>query len=291
MKYIYIRQNGALGASIPYPSPAHPAATVATSGCGVASSLMALMNLTTYKVSLKSWTKALLNAGCRDNEGTNMDAVCRFMRQKYGIAYTKTTNLVKLEQCLKKGYGAIANVGAKGYFSSEGHFVYVASINTKGYLIILDPYYYADKYTSTVNGIDRSKYFKYSASTHELFCKPAVLSADRAGYYYLLKPTKRIKKAPKKVAASYTDGTYRLLYDMVVRSGAGTSFRPKKVKDLTADGRKHATSADPNAEAILREGTKADAEIIKKGNEYWMHIPSGYVCLKKGKKVYAKKVK
>jgi len=54
MSYVYIQQNGTLGASIPYPSPAHPSATVATSGCGVCASLMALMNLTTYKVSLKT---------------------------------------------------------------------------------------------------------------------------------------------------------------------------------------------------------------------------------------------
>ncbi len=286
MSYVYIQQNGTLGASIPYPSPAHPSATVATSGCGVCASLMALMNLTKYKVSLKNWTKALRDAGCRANEGTDMDAVCAYMKKKYGIAYTKTTDIDKLVAWMKKGYGAIANVGAKGYFSSDGHFVYVAGIEKNGKLIILDPYYYSDKWTSTVNGINRSKYFTYSASRHELYCKPSVLAADRAGWFYLLKPTKQKKPA---ATVKYTDGRYVLSYDMIVRTGPGTDYAAKKVKDLTADGKKHATSKNANAQAVLKTGTKVDAVIVKRNGEYWMKIPSGYVCLQKGKKVYAKK--
>ena len=286
MSYVYIQQNGTLGASIPYPSPTHPSATVATSGCGVCASLMALMNLTKYKVSLKNWTKALRDAGCRANEGTDMDAVCAYMKKKYGIAYTKTTDIDKLVAWMKKGYGAIANVGAKGYFSSDGHFVYVAGIEKNGKLIILDPYYYSDKWTSTVNGINRSKYFTYSASRHELYCKPSVLAADRAGWFYLLKPTKQKKPA---ATVKYTDGRYVLSYDMIVRTGPGTDYAAKKVKDLTADGKKHATSKNANAQAVLKTGTKVDAVIVKRNGEYWMKIPSGYVCLQKGKKVYAKK--
>ncbi len=286
MSYVYIQQNGTLGASIPYPSPAHPSATVATSGCGVCASLMALMNLTKYKVSLKNWTKALRDAGCRANEGTDMDAVCAYMKKKYGIAFTKTTDIDKLVAWMKKGYGAIANVGAKGYFSSDGHFVYVAGIEKNGKLIILDPYYYSDKWTSTVNGINRSKYFTYSASRHELYCKPSVLAADRAGWFYLLKPTKQKKPA---ATVKYTDGRYVLSYDMIVRTGPGTDYAAKKVKDLTADGKKHATSKNANAQAVLKTGTKVDAVIVKRNGEYWMKIPSGYVCLQKGKKVYAKK--
>lgn len=285
MSYVYIQQNSSLGASIPYPSPAHPSATVATSGCGVCTSLMALMNLTRYKVSLKNWTNALIKAGCRANEGTDMNAVCDYMKKKYGIAYAKTTDINKVVAWLKKGFGVIANVGAKGYFSSSGHFVYVAGIKN-GKLIVLDPYYYADKWTSTVNGIKRKKYFTYSSSKHELYCKADVLEADRAGYYYLLKPTKKVKVSQ----TGYTAGKYKLLYDMVVRTGAGTNYKPKKVKDLTADGKKHATSSKANAKAVLKTGTKVDASIVKNGSEYWLKIPSGYVCLKKGNKVYAQKV-
>ena len=287
MSYVYIQQNSSLGASIPYPSPAHPSATVATSGCGVCASLMALMNLTKYKVSLKNWTKALRNAGCRANEGTDMEAVCAYMKQKYGIAYAKTTDIDKVVSWLKRGYGVIANVGGKGYFSSAGHFVYVAGIQKNGKLIVLDPYYYATKWTSTVNGINRAKHFTYSASKHEVICSPSVLAADRAGWFYLLKPTKKAKPA---VTVKYTDGRYKLQYDMVVRSGPGTDYAQKKVKNLTADGKRHATSKNPNAGAVLKKGTKADATVVKRNGEYWLKIPSGYVCLQRGSKVYAVKV-
>ena len=285
MSYTYIQQNSALGASIPYPSPSHPSATVATSGCGVCASLMALMNLTKYKVSLRNWTKALINAGCRANEGTDMDAVCAYMKKKYAINYSKTSDLKKLTAWLKKGYGAIANVGAKGYFSSAGHFVYVAGINKKGKVIVLDPYYYSDKWTTTVNGINRKKYFQFSTATHETLCLPDILEKDRAGWFYLLKPSKKIKKQPPE----YTNGKYQLLYDMAVRTGPGTNYRQKKVSELTADGKKHATSKKPNAKAVLKTGTRVDATIVKSGSDYWLKIPSGYVCLRKGKKVYAKK--
>ena len=285
MSYVYIQQNSTLGASIPYPSPAHPSATIATSGCGVCTSLMALMNLTSYKVSLKNWTKALLQADCRDNEGTNMNAVCAYMKKKYAFEYSKTTDLKKVIAFLKKGGGVIANVGAKGYFSSAGHFVYVAGINKNGKAIVLDPYYYADKWRSTVNGIDRKKYFTYSASNHTVSCAPEILQKDRVGWFYLLTPTKK-KKQP---ASDYTDGRYTLLYDMAVRTGPGTNYAQKKVKDLTPDGRKHATSKNADAKAVLKTGTKVDATVVKKSKEYWLKIPSGYVCLEKGGKVYAKK--
>ena len=288
MSYVYFQQNSTLGASIPYPSPAHPSATVATSGCGVCASLMALMNLTTYKVSLKNWTQQLRDAGCRDNEGTDMEAVCEYMKKKYGIAYAKTTSTDKVVDWVKKGYGVIANVGGEGYFSSEGHFVYVAGIEKNGKLIVLDPYYYADKWTSTVNGIDRSRYFTYSASKHEVYCKPSVLGADRAGWFYLLKPTK--KKKGSSSSPKYEDGRYVLLYDMNVRTGPGTDYAIKKVKDLTADGKAHATSKNKNAQAVLKTGTRVDATIIARNGEYWMKIPSGFVCLQKGSKVYAKLV-
>ena len=249
---------------------------------------MALENLTTYKYSLKKWTAILIKAGCRANDGTDMQKVCALLNKKYGIEYRLSTSLSQAEKCLKSGGGVIANVGGKGYFSSEGHFVYAAKLNSDGTVTVLDPYYYDGKYTSKVNGINRKKYFKYNKSTHALVCKPAVLEADRRGYYYLLKPTKKIKNQNK---LKYTDGVYKLLYNMKVRSGAGTNYKVKKVKNLTKDGKAHATSSNPNADAVLIEGTRVSAKIIYKNKEYWMKTPSGYICLQKGGKVYAKKVK
>ena len=288
MAYTYIQQNTALGESIPYPSPAHPDATVATSGCGVCASLMALENLTKYKYSLKKWTNILIKARCRGNDGTDMQKVCALLNKKYGMEYRLSTSLSDVEKCLKNGGGVIANVGGKGYFSSEGHFVYVARLNNNGTVCVLDPYYYDGKYKQTVNGINRAKYFKYNKKTHELTCKPSVLAADRRGYFYLLKATKKKKDQAK---LKYENGVYELLYNMNVRTGAGTKYKIKKVKNLTKDGKAHTTSGNPNADAILRKGTRVTAKIIYKNKEYWMKIPSGYVCLERNGKVFGKKVR
>lgn len=80
----------------------------------------------------------------------------------------------------------------------------------------------------------------------------------------------------------YTKGLYECNYNMYVRTGAGINFPPKKVKDLTKDGQKHATSKNPEADAIYKKGTRFDVlEIQINGNEIWGKGYSGWVCLKK----------
>ncbi|MBO7611028.1 MAG: hypothetical protein J6T23_02330 [Elusimicrobia bacterium] len=74
---------------------------------------------------------------------------------------------------------------------------------------------------------------------------------------------------------------YRTLYNMNVRSGAGDNHHIKKVKELTADGRKNALFTGDDDYAIYKKGTVFTAlEIIN--NEYgkWAKTPSGYVCIK-----------
>lgn len=89
---------------------------------------------------------------------------------------------------------------------------------------------------------------------------------------------------------AYTKGTYVTLDDMNVRTGAGTNYAQKKVKDLTADGKKNATSTNLNDKAAYKKGTRFTAlEIINK-NGVWARTPSGYVCIKgTSGKVYCEK--
>lgn len=86
---------------------------------------------------------------------------------------------------------------------------------------------------------------------------------------------------------------YETLGDMYVRYGAGTNYGVKKVKDLTEDGKKHATSTDPNAHAVYRKGTKFTCyELVDLGKGIWARTPSGYVCvIGKSGTVYCKEVK
>lgn len=76
--------------------------------------------------------------------------------------------------------------------------------------------------------------------------------------------------------------TYRLTADMRVRTGPGTNYRQKKRTELTADGKRHALAG---TYACLKTGTKVDALEIR-GN--WMRIPSGWICIRQGSKVYVK---
>lgn len=90
---------------------------------------------------------------------------------------------------------------------------------------------------------------------------------------------------------AYKAGDYKTLTEMNVRTGAGTNYRIKKVKELTPDGKKHATSKNPNANAVYKKGTIFTAlKIEKKGNDYWAKTPSGYICIQQGKNKYCKKV-
>lgn len=192
MAMVYIQQNGTLGKSIPYTNKTHPTSTIATSGCGCCSSLMVLLNCTSYSMTLEKWAKILMNKGAREYDGTDMLVVGKIMKNDYGFEYEHTTDLAKLKAHIKAGYKAVAHVGGKGYFSSGGHFVCVAGMTKDGKAIVLDPYYYTNKWKSTVNGIYRGKYFTYNSSTHEVYCDFSTINADAKAYkFHLFKPTKK----------------------------------------------------------------------------------------------------
>lgn len=194
MALIYIQQNGSLGKTIPYANKLYPNATIATGGCGCCSSLMVLLNSTKYPMTLKKWASILQKKGARNGVGTDMTVVMNILKKDYGFDGAWTSDLAKLRSHIKAGYKAVAHVGNKGYFSSGGHFVCIAGITENGKAIVLDPYYYTNKWTITVNGINRSKYFKYNSKTHEVLCDFSVIADDAKGLkYYLFKPTKKIQ--------------------------------------------------------------------------------------------------
>ena len=96
----------------------------------------------------------------------------------------------------------------------------------------------------------------------------------------------------KELNIEYKTGNYKTLYNMYVRAGAGTTYRIKKVSELTTDGKKHATSKNPNANAIYKKGTIYTARQIINQNGIWALTPSGYVCVKGvSGTIYGEKVK
>lgn len=91
--------------------------------------------------------------------------------------------------------------------------------------------------------------------------------------------------------SSYTLGDYQTNMSMNIRTGAGTNFAIKKVKDMTTSGKKNATSKDLNAYAAYKKNTSFTANSIIKADDgsIWAKSPSGYICLKDNKTIYCKK--
>ena len=80
--------------------------------------------------------------------------------------------------------------------------------------------------------------------------------------------------------------TYTLQVNLNVRLGAGTSYKNKKYSELTKDGKMHALN---QRDAVLKRGTKVTClKIVKKDNQIWLEIPSGFICAKYGDKIYVK---
>ena len=72
---------------------------------------------------------------------------------------------------------------------------------------------------------------------------------------------------------------YTLQDNMFVRTGAGTDYLIKSVRELTEDGKRHAVSSILNANAILKKGTIVTClEVVKENNNIWLRIPSGFVA-------------
>ncbi|MBR3117560.1 MAG: hypothetical protein IKL65_00580 [Bacilli bacterium] len=89
----------------------------------------------------------------------------------------------------------------------------------------------------------------------------------------------------------YKLGNYKTLYNMNVRRGASIDSGIKKVKELTEDGKRNATSYIPDDNAVYKKGTIFTAKVIsKQGNYVWAKSPSGYICLKDNKMEYCKKL-
>lgn len=101
---------------------------------------------------------------------------------------------------------------------------------------------------------------------------------------------KNIKDVKAK-DSEYTVGIYQTLANVRVRTGAGTNYRQKLVKELTADGKKHATSKNLNDQAFYKKGTQFSAlQIINKNNEVWAASPSGWINIKIGDTICCKKI-
>ena len=104
-------------------------------------------------------------------------------------------------------------------------------------------------------------------------------------------PTQAPKPASKPAAKPATSNpykngsTYTLKADALrVRTGAGTNYRAKTYKELSANARKNAYS-----NGNLKKGTRVTCMATKMiGNDIWMQIPSGWIAARYGGKTYVR---
>ena len=258
--------------------------TISSSGCGVASACIVFNTLAGKELySIKSMAEFSLKNGARDNSGTNMLTLLKALcRENKALSYKTTNSIDELKNHLRNGGMAIANQGdCYNVFSTAGH--YVVPWKMSGYNInVVDPQMYSGKY----NAYSRPQRIVSKTDTGAIV-PPAQLDracSDRNPRYYLITYTPS-KTAQKPV---YNAGSkYKLTAAVNVWTQPTTTSTIKKVKDLTADGRKHATSKNLNANAVLKAGTIVDADAVSTdtAGNIWLKIPSGFIPVYyKGKK-------
>lgn len=125
-----------------------------------------------------------------------------------------------------------------------------------------------------------------------MWTKTIPKSCARSGYTFLgfiynpaVKDDSTVSKKSTKSASLKVGGTYTLQTNLNVRTGAGTKFARKKVRDLTADGKKHATSTRASDIAVLKKDTEVTVQQI---NGNWIKCPSGWLCWKENGVQYIK---
>lgn len=86
----------------------------------------------------------------------------------------------------------------------------------------------------------------------------------------------------------YTKGIYKCKYNMYIRKSP--NGKPVKVKECTTEMKKALTSKSPNADAIVKKGTKFTAlAVVNQNGSYWAQNYSGYICINDGKTEYCSK--
>ena len=272
-KLYYCRQTTEKCKSIRYPSKSHPykygtSGCIYTSGCGVCASLMVLHNFGFTGLDTAAWTQKCLVMGARSAEGTDMDTISAYLEKYYGILSKRAKTVEELKKHLKS------------------HYIYIGGLDKSGNMIVLDPYWYDGKFTLTTN---RRKYTKVK-NGREVYVQPAALASDISGIWlftnakggktiYAENDVNYRKATPK--APTIKPGTYTTTAVRGIYKGAGATTGRKKVKDLTTDGRRHATSSKSKADAMFRAGTTItvlETKLLSTGN-LWARCPSGWLCV------------
>lgn len=146
LKYYYNQNNYS---NIPYNKPNGEIKNIATSGCGVCCTAMAINNLVGKEVfSIKEIAKISDKCGARTNSGTDVKRLLEEMCKKVnGLTFIATETTDKLITHLNNGGVAILHQGdTYDVFSSQGHFVYAYAITDKKVIKVADSAWTEERY-------------------------------------------------------------------------------------------------------------------------------------------------
>lgn len=260
--------------------PPGSSCTMSGSGCGPTACADILVNHPNHTKKTPANTRSFMvkNGYAIAGQGTAWDGIDACLKH-FGFTVSRHTGMESFFKEMAKGnrYAVILfRGGTKGgvTWTTGGHYLAATAYkvkNGKHYLYMRDPG--ARKhdgwhcYETTMKGLIKVLWT----------CHLPLTTTEK-------------KTTATKSSLTYKVGsTYTLLGNRNVRTGAGTSYKIKKVSQLTADGKKHATSTKGTANAVLKKGTKVTVQKVKvKGAITWLKIPSGWICAKTSKTVWIK---
>lgn len=277
---LYYNQNNY--SNIPYAYNGN-GKTVKTSGCGVCTAAMVFNTYAGKELyTISQMAKFSLNAGARDNSGTNMLTLLKALCQSNpDFLFTTTNDENELVKHLKSGGMAICNQGdVYNVFSTNGHYVVASGMNGNN-ITVCDPQLYDGKY----DAYERPKRIVAKTSTGCVVSPTEMGKAmqDRNPAYYL------VTYSPTKKPVYNAGSKYKLTSAVNVWTKPSTTEgRILKVRECTIDGQKSCTSTNKDANATFATGTVFSCQAViedSKTGYIWARCPSGWLPVYyKGKK-------
>ena len=143
---------------IPYPTRVKEEAyapnglnsSVKSSGCGLCCLCMAVDMLTDKTLEIEACVNLSIESVANYARGTDMNILGPVVAEKFGICYSKTSDLAKAIAHLQAGGVIIVHVGVPenkeiGLFTKGGHYMLLISTDGEEFCI-LDPSYKEDKF-------------------------------------------------------------------------------------------------------------------------------------------------
>lgn len=186
---------------IPYPTkvklegfaPNGINSTVRSSGCGLCSVCMAIDIITNTTLDIEECVNISKECVANHSRGTDMNILGPVIAEKFGIEYSKTSDLDEAIRHLQKGGVIVAHVGVPegkeiGLFTKGGHYILLVSTDGEEFCI-LDPSYSTEKFkiTERVGRVneDNAPYLYCDVNVVDSECKP-----DRVKYHLFARKKK-----------------------------------------------------------------------------------------------------